>query len=87
MYHKSSLSITASQIKAARAALGLSIASIAEVTGIGIATLKRYEAARGVPLSRKGHLETLKAAYESAGIEFIGTPEDAPGIRIHPLKG
>jgi hypothetical protein len=25
----------------------------------------------------------LKATLEAAGIEFIGTPDDAPGIRIH----
>jgi len=25
----------------------------------------------------------LKATLEAVGIEFIGTPEDAPGIRIH----
>jgi hypothetical protein len=26
---------------------------------------------------------SIKTALEAAGIEFIGTPEDAPGIRIH----
>lgn len=25
----------------------------------------------------------LKATLEAAGIEFIGTPEEGPGIRIH----
>ena len=25
----------------------------------------------------------IKSALEAAGIEFIGTPTDAPGIRIH----
>ncbi len=27
----------------------------------------------------------IKSALEAAGIEFIGTPGDAPGIRIHRL--
>ena len=40
--------ITAEQIKAARAALGVSVRLIAKETGIGSATLKRYEAASGV---------------------------------------
>jgi transcriptional regulator with XRE-family HTH domain len=80
------MEVTAEQIKAARAALGLSVKSISEGTGIGLATLKRYEAATGVPKSRKGHLETLRAFFETAGIEFIGTPDDGPGIRIRRPK-
>lgn len=74
--------ITAEQIKAARAALNVPLAEVAERTNIGIATLKRYEAVSGVPKSRKGHLSTLKSFYETAGIEFIGSPDDRPGIRI-----
>jgi transcriptional regulator with XRE-family HTH domain len=80
------INITSEQIKAARAALGLTVKTIAEGTEIGTATLKRYEASSGVPKSRKGHLETLQAYFEAAGIEFIGTPEDGPGIRIRPPK-
>lgn len=81
------MEITAEQIKAARAALGLTARDIADATDIGIATLKRYEASWGVPKSRKGHLETLRQHFESAGIEFIGTPDDRPGIRIgHPVQ-
>ena len=76
--------ITASQLRAARAVLGFSVAFVASSTTIGTATLKRYEAAQGVPSARKGHLTTLKSFYENAGIEFIGTPEDGPGIRIRP---
>lgn len=74
--------ITAEQIRAARAALGLSVQQIARETSIGSATLKRYEATSGVPKSRKGHLLTLQSFFESAGIEFIGSPEDGPGIRV-----
>ena len=82
MDHKSIKKITAEQIRAARSVLGFSIQKIAETTGIGTATLKRYEVVAGVPESRKGNLETLKIFFESQGIEFIGTPDDRPGIRI-----
>ena len=74
--------ITAEQIKAARAALGWTIVQIAGATKIGSATLKRYEASSGVPKSRKGHLARLREHFESAGIEFVGSPSDRPGIRI-----
>ncbi|MBI1417882.1 MAG: helix-turn-helix domain-containing protein [Limimaricola sp.] len=74
--------ITSAQIRAARTALGWTVRSIAEETGIGLATLKRYEAQVGVPKSRKGHLQLLRTHFEAAGIEFIGSPDDRPGIRI-----
>jgi NADPH:quinone reductase-like Zn-dependent oxidoreductase len=45
-------------------------------------TLKRYEASTGVPKSRKGHLDTLRQFFEAAGIEFIGTVDEGPGIRL-----
>ncbi len=79
--------ITAEQIKAARAALGWTIMEVAKATEIGSATLKRYEAISGVPHSRKGHLMKLREHFEAAGIEFIGTPNNAPGIRIHAQGG
>jgi transcriptional regulator with XRE-family HTH domain len=75
--------LTGLQIRAARGALGWSVRDLADRTGIGTATIVRYEAASGVPKSRKGHLDTLRQYFEAAGIEFIGAPDDAPGIRIH----
>jgi transcriptional regulator with XRE-family HTH domain len=79
--------LTSEQLRAARAVLGYSVVYVAEATEIGSATLKRYEASDGVPKTRKGHLGTLKRFYEAAGIEFIGTPDDAPGIRFHGAPG
>ena len=45
-------------------------------------TIKRYEMSNGVPKSRKGHLELLKSFFEARGIEFVGAPDEGPGIRI-----
>jgi len=59
---------------------------LAEKTAVGTATIVRYEAATGVPPSRKGNLECIRLALEVAGIEFIGTPDDDPGIRIKTRK-
>jgi transcriptional regulator with XRE-family HTH domain len=74
--------LTSSQLIAARAVLGWSINELANRTGIGSATIKRYEAADGIPKSRKGHLLLLRTHFEAVGIEFIGSLEDRPGIRI-----
>jgi hypothetical protein len=49
-------------------------------------TIIRYEDVEGVPPNRSGNLLSLIAALEAAGIEFIGTPDDGPGIRIHTGK-
>lgn len=74
--------ITAEQIRAARAVLGWSVAELAARTNVGTATISRYEAVCGIPKSRKGHLLTIRQCFEAAGIEFIGSPEDRPGLRI-----
>lgn len=75
-------SITGLQIRAARGALGWSVSQLSERSNVGTATIVRYEAESGVPPSRKDNLSKLKTALETAGIEFIGTPDDRPGIRI-----
>jgi transcriptional regulator with XRE-family HTH domain len=78
--------ITSAQIRAARGALGWSVYQLAELTDVSPATIKRYELADGVPKSRKGHLRSIRAVFERAGIEFIGSPGDRPGIRIQTLE-
>lgn len=78
------MSITGQQIRTARAALNWSVKDLADATGIGTATIVRYELAEaGVPKSRKNNLEILRTCFEAAGIEFIGAPGDAPGLRFH----
>ena len=58
------------------------------MSGVGVRTIKRLEVADGVPQSHSSTLIALKSALEAAGIEFIGTPEDRPGIRVvRPPKG
>ena len=78
--------LSASQIKAARAFLGWSGAELARRTGIGVATIKRYEISPGVPNSRLGHLETIRRTLEEAGIEFIETNDDGRGIIFREVK-
>jgi hypothetical protein len=77
------LDLTGTQIRAARGALFWTLNGLSERSGVATATLKRYEAVDGVPKSRKGNLAALRSVFESVGIEFIGAPDDAPGIRIH----
>ena len=75
--------ITGSQIRAARAAVNLSGAELAKKSGVSLRTVTKIEAFSGLPDARIPTIVKLKAVLESAGIEFIGTPDDGPGIRIY----
>lgn len=75
--------ITGSQIRAARAALGISGMKLSESSGVSLRALSKIESFEGLPDSRVSTLIKLKVALEAAGIEFIGAPDDGPGIRIH----
>ena len=62
--------------------LGISLADFAKVAGIGFTTLVRLESADGVPNGNFRTFDAVKKAFENAGIEFIGTPDDRPGVRL-----
>lgn len=51
-------------------------------SGVSLPTIKRLEVTEGVPPSRSQTLQDLQRAFETAGIEFIGTPDDRPGVRL-----
>lgn len=75
--------ITGAQIRAARSAIGWSAEKLAAEARVGMRTIMRFEKVDGIPPSRSSTLMDVRRALESAGIEFVGTPDDAPGIRIH----
>ena len=79
-------SISSDQIRAARALLRWSAQKLAAESGVGIATIKRYEVMEGVPAGNSRVINALRAALESGGVEFIGSPEDGPGVRMRPPK-
>jgi transcriptional regulator with XRE-family HTH domain len=74
--------ITGPQIRSARAALGWSVQKLADRAGVATKTIMRMESVAGVPQSRTKTLLDIKAALEAGGIEFVGTPNDRPGIRL-----
>ena len=74
--------ISGAQIKAARALICVSSREFADFSGVSWATVKRFEECHGIPPSRMGTLERVKAALEQAGIEFLGDPVASPGVRL-----
>ena len=75
--------ITSAQIRAARGMLDWSRKDLAKSSGLSFASMMRLESFDGVPSSNFKTLEAIKTAFEQAGIEFIGTPEDRPGVRLN----
>ena len=61
--------------------LGLTVAEMAKLAGIGFTTMVRLESSDGVPAGNVKTLTSVKSAIEKAGIEFIGTPESGAGVR------
>jgi transcriptional regulator with XRE-family HTH domain len=64
--------ITASQLKAARALLGIDQRRLAVLSDLSIPTIQRMEASDGVVRGNVDSLMKLVAALDSAGIELIG---------------
>ena len=74
--------ITSCQIRAARALINISAVELADKSGIGVATVRRMELALGIPSSNAQNLDIVRKTLEVAGVEFIGSPDDRPGVRL-----
>ena len=70
--------ITAAQMRAARALLGLDQRRLAELSGLSVPTIQRMEASGGVVRGNVDSLMKLIAGLEAAGIELIG--DDAQSL-------
>ena len=74
--------ISSGQIKAARALLGWKGRDLADKSGVGVATLRRYEAQDGIPNANKFVIKAIKTCLEEAGIIFSGDPLTDPGVKL-----
>jgi hypothetical protein len=54
---------------------------LSEKSGVGFSSMQRLESADGVPGAQFKTLEAIQKAFDKAGIEFIGTPENGAGVR------
>lgn len=75
--------VSSSQIRAARALLGWSAQALSEKSGVGSATIKRYEVQEGIPVANTSVLMSIKKCFEEEGIEFTGDPLKNPGVVLH----
>lgn len=75
------ISPTPEQLAAARAAAGLSIGALAELTQLGVNTIRRAEAG-GAQVLTPVNAQRLVGVLQSLGVTFLAADADGPGIRI-----
>jgi len=78
--------ITAAQLRAARALLGIDQRELAEIAGLSVPTIQRMEASEGVIRGNVDSLMKLISALQAAGLELIGegatSTEGGRGLRL-----
>lgn len=71
--------ITAFQLKAARALVGMEQRALAEASGVSLPTIQRMEASKGTVRGVIESLVKVMAALETAGVEFINEDASSSG--------
>jgi transcriptional regulator with XRE-family HTH domain len=80
--------ITSSQLRAARALIGIDQRTLAVQSGLSLPTIQRMEASGGVIRGNVDSLMKLVAALDAAGVELIAeNAASAAGGRGVRLKG
>ena len=74
--------VLVNQIKAARALLGWTAKDLAEASKVSLPTIKRLETQMGIVNCNPRTLFDIMRAFNDAGIEFTGSEENGPGVRI-----
>ncbi len=78
--------MTAGQLRAARAMLGMEQKRLAELSGLSVQTIQRMEASEGTVRGQVDSLMKLIGALDAAGIELIGegaaSQAGGRGVRI-----
>jgi transcriptional regulator with XRE-family HTH domain len=82
--------ITAAQLRAARALLGLDQRQLAALAGLSVPTIQRMEASEGVIRGNVDSLMKVITALDTAGIELIGegavSQDGGRGLRLKALS-
>jgi len=71
--------ITAAQIRAARALLGMDQRRLAEAAGLSVPTIQRMEGSAGQVRGNVESLVKVVEALETAGVELIGEGAQSAG--------
>ena len=78
--------ISSSQIKSCKSNARLDAHELGERSGVGRATIRRYETSGGIPSANTNVLQKIKSVLESSGIQFTGDPLVNPGVTLDLSK-
>jgi transcriptional regulator with XRE-family HTH domain len=71
--------MTAAQLRAARALLGIDQKTLAELSGVSVPTIQRMEASKGNVRGVVDSLTKVVDALNQAGVELIGEGAESAG--------
>jgi hypothetical protein len=79
------VTISSSQLRAARALIRWSAVDLAKASMVGVATIRRVEVMEGEIPVTPANQAALRRALEAAGVEFIDENGGGPGVRLRKL--
>jgi transcriptional regulator with XRE-family HTH domain len=75
--------LTGAQLRAARGLINISVADLAERSGLAINTIRRAEAANGLVRMTTENLMRVIAVLEAAGVVLVDAGDGlGPGVRL-----
>jgi transcriptional regulator with XRE-family HTH domain len=74
--------LTGAQLRAARGLIGISAQQLAEMSKLGVATIRRAEQVDGVVAMTAANAQRIVEELESAGVEFVAKNGGGEGVRL-----
>ncbi len=78
--------MTGPQLRAARGLLNLSVAELAERTGLAVNTIRRAEGSNDAAPITTANMKLLRTTLEEAGVDFIQAGAMGAGVRLTSPK-
>lgn len=78
--------LTGAQLRAARGLINISVADLAERSGLAINTIRRAEAANGVVRMTTENLMRVLEVLDAAGVVLVDGDELGPGVRLKSVE-
>jgi hypothetical protein len=79
--------LTSAQIRAARAFIRWSAQELADVSSVGVTTIRRAELTQSETKLTRANDQAIRRALEAAGVEFIDAEEngEGPGVKLRQV--